>query len=172
MCFKYSDSSIVPYSLVHELIIEEFPCEEYYMQMLMDLTRYLADHDFDDVDFELENPAVDDLGLDIKVLYGVEAYFVPDDEIPEGKDGWKKVKPYHAIILTQTQKGLRNLYELISVSHIRYFHKRPRILQSVFEKYREGLILGSACEQGELYRAILHNKPQEKIEKIAKYYDY
>ena len=122
--------------------------------------------------FPEANHAVDDLGLDIKVLYGVEAYFVPDDEIPEGKDGWKKVKPYHAIILTQTQKGLRNLYELISVSHIQYFHKRPRILQSVFEKYREGLILGSACEQGELYRAILHNKPQEKIEKIAKYYDY
>ena len=93
-------------------------------------------------------------------------------EIPEGEDGWKKVKPYHAIILTQTQKGLRNLYELISVSHIQYFHKRPRVLQSVFEKYREGLILGSACEQGELYRAILHNKPEEKIEKIAQYYDY
>ena len=116
--------------------------------------------------------AVDDLGLDIKVIYGVEAYFVPDDEIPEGEDGWKKVKPYHAIILTQTQKGLRNLYELISVSHIQYFHKRPRVLQSVFEKYREGLILGSACEQGELYRAILHNKSEEKIEKIAQYYDY
>ena len=115
---------------------------------------------------------VDDLGLDIKVIYGVEAYFVPDDEIPAEEDGWKKVKPYHAIILTQTQKGLRNLYELISVSHIQYYHKRPRILQSVFEKYREGLILGSACEQGELYRAILHNKGEEKIEKIAKYYDY
>ena len=116
--------------------------------------------------------AVDDLGLDIKVLYGVEAYFIPDDEIPEGEDGWKKIKPYHAIILTQNQKGLRNLYELISISHIQYFHKRPRILQCVFEKYREGLILGSACEQGELYKAILQNKPQEKIEKIAKYYDY
>ena len=116
--------------------------------------------------------AVDDLGLDIKVLYGVEAYFIPDDEIPEGEEAWKKIKPYHAIILTQNQKGLRNLYELISISHIQYFHKRPRILQSVFEKYREGLILGSACEQGELYKAILQNKPQEKIEKIAKYYDY
>ena len=115
---------------------------------------------------------VDDLGLDIKVIYGVEAYFVPDDEIPDEEDGWKKVKPYHAIILTQTQKGLRNLYELISVSHIQYYHKRPRVIQSVFEKYREGLILGSACEQGELYRAILHNKGEEKIEKIAKYYDY
>ena len=116
--------------------------------------------------------AVDDLGLDIKVLYGVEAYFVPDEEIPEGEDGWKKTKPYHAIILTQTQKGLRNLYELISVSHIQYYHKRPRILQSVFNKYREGLILGSACEQGELYKAILNNKPEEKIEQIVKYYDY
>ena len=115
---------------------------------------------------------VDDLGLDIKVLYGVEAYFVPDDEIPEGEAGWKKVKPYHAIILTKNQKGLRNLYELISISHIQYFHKRPRILKSVFEKYREGLILGSACEQGELYKAILQGKPEEKIEEIAQYYDY
>lgn len=115
---------------------------------------------------------VDDLGLDIKVLYGVEAYFVPDDEIPEGEDGWKKIKPYHAIILTKTQQGLRNLYELISISHIQYYHKRPRILQSVFNKYREGLILGSACEQGELYKAILQNKSEEKIEKIVNYYDY
>lgn len=116
--------------------------------------------------------AVDDLGLDIKVLYGVEAYFIPDDEIQEGEDGWKKIKPYHAIILTKTQAGLRNLYELISISHIQYYHKRPRILQSVFNKYREGLILGSACEQGELYKAILQNKPEEKIEQIVNYYDY
>ncbi len=117
--------------------------------------------------------AVDDLGLDIKILYGVEAYFVPDDEIPtDVEDGWKKVKPYHAIILTKTQAGLQNLYKLISISHLSYYHKRPRILQSVFDKHREGLILGSACEQGELYRAILLNKPQEKIEKIVKYYDY
>ena len=121
--------------------------------------------------FPEANHAVED-GLDIKVIYGVEAYFVPDDEIPEGEEGWKKVKPYHAIILTQTQQGLRNLYELISISHIQYYHKRPRILQSVFNKYREGLILGSACEQGELYKAILLNKPEEKIEQIVNYYDY
>lgn len=117
--------------------------------------------------------AVDDLGLDIKVIYGVEAYFVPDDEIPEGvEDGWKKVKPYHAIILTQTQAGLKNLYKLISISHLSYYHKRPRVLESVFNQYREGLLLGSACEQGELYKAILQNKPEEKIERIANYYDY
>ncbi len=121
--------------------------------------------------FPEANHAIED-GLDIKVIYGVEAYFVPDDEIPEGEEGWKKVKPYHAIILTQTQQGLRNLYELISVSHIQYYHKRPRITESVFNKYREGLILGSACEQGELYKAILQNKSEEKIEKIVKYYDY
>lgn len=117
--------------------------------------------------------AVDDLGLDIKVIYGVEAYFVPDDEIPkEVTDGWKKVKPYHAIILTQTQAGLKNLYKLISISHLNYYHKRPRVLESVFNQYREGLLLGSACEQGELYKAILNNKPEEKIERIANYYDY
>ena len=121
--------------------------------------------------FPEANHAVED-GLDIKVIYGVEAYFVPDDEIPDGEEGWKKVKPYHAIILTKNQQGLRNLYELISISHIQYYHKRPRILQSVFNKYREGLILGSACEQGELYKAILQNKPQEKIEQIVNYYDY
>ena len=121
--------------------------------------------------FPEANHAIED-GLDIKVIYGVEAYFVPDNEIPEGEDGWKKNKPYHAIILTRTQEGLRNLYELISISHIQYYHKRPRILQSVFDKYREGLILGSACEQGELYKAILNNKPEEKIEKIVNYYDY
>ncbi len=117
--------------------------------------------------------AVDDLGLDIKVIYGVEAYFVPDDEIPQDvTDGWKKVKPYHAIILTQTQEGLKNLYKLISISHLSYYHKRPRVLESVFNQYREGLLLGSACEQGELYKAILNNKPEEKIERIANYYDY
>ena len=112
-------------------------------------------------------------GLDIKVIYGVEAYLVPDEEIPEGvEDGFKKVRPYHAIILTQNYKGLRNLYELISVSHLNYYHKRPRVLKSVFDKYREGLILGSACEQGEVYKAILNNKPEEEIERIASYYDY
>ena len=121
--------------------------------------------------FPEANHAVED-GLDIKVIYGVEAYFIPDDEIPEGEEGWKKIKPYHAIILTKNQQGLRNLYELISISHIQYYHKRPRILQSVFNKYREGLILGSACEQGQLYKAILQNQPEEKIEKIVKYYDY
>ena len=121
--------------------------------------------------FPEANHAASDFG--IKVIYGVEAYFVPDEDYEELQgEGWRKSKAYHAIILVKNYKGLRNLYELISISHLNYYHKRPRILQSVFNKYKEGLILGSACEQGELYQAILNKKPEEEIEKIASRYDY
>jgi len=116
---------------------------------------------------------VDDYGLDIKVIYGVEAYFVPDYEIEETETkSFKSVKPYHAIIIAKNQIGLKNLYKLISISHLEYYHKRPRIIQKIYEQYKEGLILGSACEQGELYKAILKEKSQEQIEEIANRYDY
>ena len=90
----------------------------------------------------------------------------------EKKELYKTLPAYHAIILVKDYKGLRNLYELISTSHLNYFYKRPRILTSVFEKYKDGLILGSACEQGELYRAIVAGKSEEEIERVAKRYDY
>lgn len=83
-----------------------------------------------------------------------------------------KQKMYHCIILVKTQAGMKNLFRIISESHINYFHRKPRVPRSLLERNREGLIVGSACEAGELYRAIVDGKPREKLLEIAKFYDY
>ncbi len=84
----------------------------------------------------------------------------------------KKLKTFHGIILAKTQEGLKNLYRLITKSHIDYFSRNPRIPKSEILKHREGLILGTACEAGELYQAILQNNPEDTIEQIVNFYDY
>ena len=94
------------------------------------------------------------------------------DTLEAGKADYKKLPTYHAIILARNLVGLKNLYKLISYSHLDYFYKKPRILKSIFKKHSEGLMLGSACEAGELYRAIVAGKTDEEIEKIANDYDY
>ena len=94
-----------------------------------------------------------------------------DDKLSEGIN-FKTLPSYHAIILATNKAGLKNLYKLISISHLDYFYKKPKILKSIYKQYSEGLIIGSACEQGELYRAIVEDKPEEEIESIADFYDY
>jgi len=129
---------------------------------------------------EVAHRALDDVDTTVKVLNvmlnmlkekGVETL----DDITKkiaGEADFKKLPTYHAIILATNYVGLKNLYKLVSISHLDYFYKKPRILKSIYKKYSEGLILGSACEAGELYQAIEMGKTDEEIEDIAKDYDY
>ncbi len=115
-------------------------------------------------------------GHDIKVLYGMEAYYVNEERstdengtvLPSGKEA----KRYHQLILAKNQAGLKNLYKLISFSHLDNYHKRPRISKDKLLELREGLLLGSACEQGELFQAILENRPWDELCEMARFYDF
>lgn len=98
-----------------------------------------------------------------------------DDVNKEGKQSKNlinKLPAHHAIILVKDLVGRVNLYKLISISHIETFAKKPRILKSDYLKYCEGLMIGSACEAGELYQAVLHGRPQQEVVRLAEFYDY
>ena len=102
-----------------------------------------------------------------------EIYHLKDVDAELSKDiNYKTLPTYHAIILATNKVGLKNLYKLVSYSHLDYYYKKPKILKSVYMKYSEGLMIGSACEQGELYRAIVDGQPDDEIEAIAEFYDY
>ncbi|ONI47980.1 DNA polymerase III subunit alpha, partial [Candidatus Epulonipiscioides saccharophilum] len=115
-----------------------------------------------------------------KIIYGVEAYFVDDnlgDELAEEahseqEERIKKLKSYHGIILVKNEVGRINLNKLVSAAHLKYYSRRPKMPKSLISKYREGLIIGSACEAGEIFSAILEEKDDSDIEKLIEFYDY
>lgn len=106
----------------------------------------------------------------VKIIYGIEAYIV-DDDIPEVN--LRQKKTYHCIILAKNMTGLKNLYRLVTESQLRYYHRRPRIPKRLVNYAREGLVVGSACEAGELMQYLI-KKPDDKegLEKLAAFYDY
>ena len=108
-----------------------------------------------------------------KVIYGVEGYLVNDieDDEPDVPVN-KKKHTHHIILLAQNETGRVNLYRLISKSHLDYFGKRPRIPKTELLKHRDGIIIGSACESGELFRAITQGKDAAHVEKLSLLYDY
>mgnify|MGYP000597844246 CR=1 FL=1 len=137
------------------------------------LTEYFG------VELENHHRALDDAAATAEVLSNLFEIIKKDgcqnlNQINSyiSKIDWKDLRPFHAVILAKNKKGLKNLYKLISISHLNNFYKKPRILKSVLLQHREGLIIGSACEAGQIYKAFVNNKPRSEIKKIAKLYDY
>ena len=151
--------------------------------LLPQLNRYKLDTVAKAVGVLLDNHhrAVDDAGCTAEIfvkfieMLRARGYETLDQVNHMGQatpDAINKMATYHAIILATNDIGRINLYRLISMSHLTYFHNRPRVPKSEFVKYREGLLLGSACEAGELYRAILGGRPEEEIGRLVRFYDY
>ena len=151
--------------------------------LLPTLSRYKLNVVAKALDISLENHhrAVDDAGATAEIFLKF-VQMLKDQNITTLKginqfgsmnpNAIRKLPTYHIIILAKNDTGRFNLYQLISQSHLTYYARRPRIPKSVLSKYREGLIVGSACEAGELYQALLNNKSSETIARLADFYDY
>ena len=104
-----------------------------------------------------------------KVIYGMEGYMIED--IPADPDTDRQ-QYNHIIILAKNVTGLRNLYRMVTLSHLKFYRKRPLIPKSILKELHEGLIYGSACVMGEFFRAVLAGKSDEELIEMAKFYDY
>ena len=111
------------------------------------------------------------LKSDIKIIYGMECYLT-DQPGEVTKEEAKNIPSWHCILLVKDTVGLKNLYKLISKSNLNYFYKRPRVPRFELEAHREGLIVGSACSEGELYHALVRGEFEEKLLEMASFYDY
>ena len=151
--------------------------------LLPSLNRFKLDTVAKAVGVSLENHhrAVDDAGCTAEIFVkflpmlkdrGANTLAEVNAMASASAENIKKMPTYHAIILATCDQGRTNLYHLISLSHIKYYHRRPRIPKSEFLKYRNGLLIGSACEAGELYRAILNGRGDEEIARLVDFYDY
>ncbi|MDO4267686.1 MAG: PolC-type DNA polymerase III [Eubacteriales bacterium] len=152
-------------------------------QLLPNLNRFKLDTVAKALNISLENHhrAVDDAGATAEIFVkfvemlrarGVENLDQLNELSALSADTIKKLATHHVIILAKNEVGRINLYRLVSWSHIDYFAKRPRIPKSLLHKYREGLIIGSACEAGELYQALLRGLPRAELMKTAAFYDF
>lgn len=149
----------------------------------------IANHALDPKSFS--DPEEAERAKNFKIIYGCEGYLVDDEPdtvtdrkghvYKKGEDGRysdediRKMPSYHVIFLCMNDTGRINLYRLVSDSHLKYFGGvpgRPKIPKSVVAQNREGILIGSACEAGELFRAIVHEKPAEEVARVAKFYDY
>ncbi len=151
--------------------------------LLSELNRYKLDTVAKALNVSLENHhrAVDDAGATaeiyvrfVKMLKDMGRVTLEDVNLlaKDSDNVIRKGMAYHVIILAKNETGRINLYRLVSMSHLKYFNKVQRIPKSLLDEYREGLIIGSACEAGELFRALVEEKTEEEIADIVKFYDY
>ena len=122
-------------------------------------------------------------GSDLKLIFGMEGYLISDrtlkgadvDQEPTDtvkKSRAPKIRSHHIILLAKDEAGLRNLYRMVTISHLRHFNKRPLLPRDIISQYREGIIVGYACEAGELYQAVRSGAIDAELEEIASFYDY
>ena len=162
-------------TIMDTVLLAQFVIPNLHNYKLDTLCKHLA------VSLENHHRAVDDAQatayIYLKMVKMLEERDIFDlDKLNEaGKlddEAIKKLHQYHCIILASSEQGRINLYRLISASHLQYFSRFPKIPKSLVNKYREGLIIGSACEAGELFRAMVNGRSEAEIARIVSFYDY